>query len=205
MLKPRGQSLSTNILKLLSPFGLSYILFDPYYLFQGIKIRLFKKDDSDKVKEFISNIIVNEFKFKLEFDTLDSDILAIDETYNKLNGGCFWVAETIVNDDSNTQQKQQQKIVGTTAIRNLKQFESTCELKRMYVSSYFRQLGLGQKLLDIAIDFARKAGYSRMVLDSSKMLYAARALYLKNGFVDIPRYNDNYRADVFMEKKLLSS
>ena len=28
---------------------------------------------------------------------------------------------------------QRQKIVGTTAVRNLKQFESTCELKRMYV------------------------------------------------------------------------
>jgi GNAT superfamily N-acetyltransferase len=75
----------------------------------------------------------------------------------------------------------------------------------MYVSSDLRRLGLGQKLLDIAIDFAKSVGYSRMVLDSSKMLYAARALYLKNGFVDIPRYNDNYRADVFMEKKLPSS
>jgi ribosomal protein S18 acetylase RimI-like enzyme len=174
-------------------------------LSQGVKIRLFQKGDSDKVKEFISNIIVNEFKFKLEFDTLDSDILAIDETYNKFNRSCFWVAETIVDDDSNTQQKQQQKIVGTTAVRNLKQFEPTCELKRMYVSSDFRQLGLGQNLLDIAIDFAKNIGYSRMVLDSSKMLFSARALYLKNGFVDIPRYNDNYRADVFMEKKLLSS
>jgi ribosomal protein S18 acetylase RimI-like enzyme len=171
-------------------------------LSQGVKIRLFQKGDSDKVKEFISNIIVNEFKFKLEFDTLDSDILAIDETYNKFNRSCFWVAETIVDDDSNTQQKQQQKIVGTTAVRNLKQFESTCELKRMYVSSDFRQLGLGQNLLDIAIDFAKNIGYSRMVLDSSKMLFSARALYLKNGFVDIPRYNDNYRADVFMERRL---
>jgi hypothetical protein len=37
------------------------------------------------------------------------------------------------------------------------------------------------------------------------MLYAARALYLKNGFIDIPRYNDNYSTDVFMEKGLLSS
>ena len=169
---------------------------------QGIKIRSFQKGDSDKVREFISDIIVNEFKFKLEFDTLDSDILAIDETYNKFNRGCFWVAETI-DDDSNTQQKQLQqlKIVGTIAIRNLKQFESICELKRMYVSSDFRRLGLGQKLLNIAVDFAKSVGYSRMVLDSSKMLHAARALYLKNGFVDIPRYNDNYRADVFMEKK----
>jgi len=172
-------------------------------LSQGINIRPFQKSDSDRVIEFISDIIVNEFKFKLEFDTLDSDILAIDECYNESNGSCFWVAETVVNDDdySNTQQKQ--KIIGTTAVRNLRQFESTCELKRMYVLRDFRLLGVGQKLLDIAIYFAKSVGYSRIVLDSSKTLHAARALYLKNGFVDINRYNDNYRADVFMERRLL--
>lgn len=164
---------------------------------QGIKIRVFQRNDSERVIELISDIIVNEFGFKLEFDTLDSDILAIEEIYNKSDGGCFWVAESI---DDNTQ--QQQKIVGTTAVRNLKQFESTCELKRMYVLNEFRRLGLGHKLLDIAIDFAKSVGYSRMVLDSSKTLCAARALYLKKGFVDIPKYNDNYRADVFMERKL---
>jgi GNAT superfamily N-acetyltransferase len=175
-------------------------------LSQGINIRPFQKSDSDEVIEFISDIIVNEFKFMLEFDTLDSDILAIDESYNKSNGSCFWVAETVVNDDddhSNThQQKQKPKILGTIAVRNLKQFESTCELKRMYVLRDFRRLGLGQKLLDITIDFAKSVGYSRIVLDSSKALHAARALYAKNGFVDIPRYNDNYRADVFMERRL---
>ena len=166
---------------------------------QGIKIRVFQRNDSEKVIELISDIIVNEFNFKLEFDTLDSDILAIEEMYNKSSGGCFWVAESL--DDNNT---QREKIVGTTAVRNLKQFESTCELKRMYVLNEFRRLGLGQKLLDIAIDFARSVGYSRMLLDSSKTLCAARALYLKKGFVDIPKYNDNYRADVFMERKLPS-
>ena len=169
---------------------------------QGIKIRLFQKSDSDKVIEFISDIIVNEFKFKLEFDTLDSDILAIDESYNKSNGSCFWLAEMVVNDDDYYSNTHQQKILGTTAVRNLKQFESTCELKRMYVLRDFRRLGLGQKLLDIAIDFAKGIGYSRMVLDSSKALYPARALYLKSSFVDILRYNDNYRADVFMERRL---
>lgn len=83
---------------------------------QGIKIRVFQRNDSERVIELISDIIVNEFGFKLEFDTLDSDILAIEEIYNKSDGGCFWVAESI--DDNNTQ--QQQKIVGTTAVRNLK-------------------------------------------------------------------------------------
>ena len=166
---------------------------------QGITIRVFQRNDSERVIKLISDIIVKEFNFKLEFDALDSDILAIEEIYNKSNGGCFWVAESLDDDNNNL---EQQKIVGTTAVRNLKQFESTCELKRMYVLNEFRRLGLGQKLLDIAIDFARSVGYSRIVLDSSKTLRAARALYLKNGFVDIPKYNDNYRADVFMERKL---
>lgn len=128
---------------------------------QGINIRPFQKSDSDKVREFISDIIVNEFKFKLEFDTLDSDILAIDESYNESNGSCFWLAETAVNDHySNTEQKQ--KIIGTTAVRNLKQFESTSELKRMYVLRNFRRLGVGQKLLDIAIDLQKALDIQRL-------------------------------------------
>jgi len=129
---------------------------------------------------------------------LDSDIICIEEHYNIYNAGCFWVTESTDNNTNN-------QIIGTIAIRNLKQFEFTCELKRMYVLREFRRLGIGQKMLDTAIDFAKSVGYKRIVLDSSKHLDAARTLYLKKGFVDIRRYNDNYRADVFMEKKLLSS
>ena len=148
-------------------------------LSQDVKIRPFQKSDSDKVIEFISDIIINEFKFKIKFDTLDSDIVAIDESYNKSNTGCFWVAETVVNNDYSNTHEQKQKILGTTGVRNLKQFESTCELKRMYVLRDFRRLGLGQKLLYTAIDFAKSVGYSRIVLDSSKALHAARALYAR--------------------------
>jgi GNAT superfamily N-acetyltransferase len=72
----------------------------------------------------------------------------------------------------------------------------------MYVSRQFRQLGIGHKMPDTAIDFAKGFGYKRIVLDSSKYLHAARILYLEKGFIDIPRYNNNYREDVFMEKKL---
>jgi hypothetical protein len=68
-------------------------------LSQSIKIRVFQSDDFKEVIDFISDIIVNEFKFKLELDTLDSDIIAIDETYNKSNRACFWVAQTIDYDD----------------------------------------------------------------------------------------------------------
>ena len=165
-------------------------------MFKAFKIRAFHRNDSERVIRLISDIIVNEFNFKLDFNILDSDILDIEENYNKSDGSCFWVAESVDNNN------REQKIVGTIAVRNLKQFESTCELKRMYVLKEFRRLGLGQKLLDIAVSYAKNVGYSKMVLDSSRNLYVARAVYLKKGFVDIPRYNDNYRADVFMERKL---
>ena len=130
---------------------------------------------------------------------MDSDIVCIEGHYKKSDGGCFWVAESIENYDN----RNNHQIIGTIAIRNLKQFDSTAELKRMYVSRQFRQLGIGHKMLDIAIDCAKGFDYTRIVLDSSKYLHAARILYLKKGFVDIPRYNNNYRVDVFMEKKLI--
>jgi GNAT superfamily N-acetyltransferase len=169
----------------------------------GFKVRVFNnRTDSERVVRLISDIIVNEFEFKLDFDGLDSDISCIEEHYKKSDGGCFWVAESTKNCDNDKDNNKKCQIVGTTALRNLKQFESTAELKRMYVLRQFRKLGIGQKMLDIAVDFAKSFGYKRIVLDSSKYLYVARHVYLKKGFVDISRYNNNYRANVFMEKKL---
>jgi putative acetyltransferase len=159
----------------------------------NVQIRLFRKSDSKKVLNLISDIIVNEFKFRLEFNGLDSDLIGIEGHYKKSDGECFWVAEETID----------KQIISTTGIRNLKQYASTCELKRMYVVKEYRRLGIGQKLLDTAVDFAKRIGYSRILLDSSKYLEAARTLYLKNGFVNIARYNDNHRANIFMEKSLI--
>ena len=156
-------------------------------------VRVFDSRDSKQVLALVSDIIVNEFGFKLELDGLDSDLLQVEEHYNKDGGGCFWVAEI------------GGQIVGTAGVRKLEQFQSTCELKRMYVARRHRKTGIAQKMPDVALEFAKSAGYARMVLDSSRHLQPARALYLKNGFADIGRYNDNHRADVFMERALRST
>ena len=63
---------------------------------QGINIRPFQKSDSDKVIEFISDIIVNEFKFKLEFDTLDSDIYAITKVITRLMEVAFGLQKPLL-------------------------------------------------------------------------------------------------------------
>lgn len=155
-----------------------------------LKIRLFNNKDTSKVIELISNIRINEFNLNFELAGLDLDLLVIEDYYIKSNG-CFWVAENSNND-----------IIGTTGIRKLTQFISTCELNRMYVDSKYRGLGLGQKLLNKAIDFARKSGYSIMLLDTYYCYDIAKKLYLKNDFQEISRYNDNPRSQLFMKKKL---
>ena len=101
------------------------------------------------------------------------NLLQIEKHYSKADGGSFWVAERNTGNNNNNSPSQ---IVGTIAIRNLKHLESTCELKRMYVLKGFRRLGIGSTMLDIATDFARNAGYSRIVLDSSKNLVGSKSV-----------------------------
>jgi putative acetyltransferase len=161
-------------------------------MFAKFLIREFTNKDSNSVFNLILNIVDKEFNIKVDLNGLDSDLVCLGEYYNRNNGGCLYVAEI----------KDGNKIIGTAAIRNLKQFHSACELKRMFVSKEYRKLGIGQGLLDVTLDFARRAGYSKILLYSSSDLKAARNLYLKNGFEDMKRYNDDYRADVFMQRHL---
>lgn len=168
-------------------------------MLQNYRIREYNNDESESVLHFISDMLVNEFGIALGFHDQDSDLLHIKQHYNKNDGGCFWVIERIDN----------YQIIGTVAIRKLNQFPITptvtaaaCELKRMFLSKPYRGVGIGQQLLETALNFAKKAGYSKIFLYSSKDLTISRNLYLKNGFIDIPRYNNDHRADVFMEKKL---
>jgi GNAT superfamily N-acetyltransferase len=90
--------------------------------------------------------------------------------------------------------------VGTAAVRPLT--ADTCELKRMFVRGAYRGRGLGRLLVDAALEFARRAGYRRMKLDSRPDLTAALALYRRSGFRPCADYNGNERAGVFLEKEL---
>ncbi len=163
-------------------------------------MRELSDNDLESVVNLIADIVANEFNIQLKLDGFDSDLQNLYQHYNKDNGGCFWVAKKVDNNNSNINSNNQ--IVGTAAIRNLRQPASTCELKRMFVLKRYRGLGIGQMMLDVVFDYAKKSGYSNIYLYSSKDLQTARKLYLKNGFVSIPRYNDDYRADVFMARKL---
>ncbi|MBE5953954.1 MAG: GNAT family N-acetyltransferase [Lachnospiraceae bacterium] len=88
------------------------------------------------------------------------------------------------------------KVIGAVGVKDLD--NNFCELKSLYVLERYHRNGYGRALLNEAIKFARDAGYNKMYLDSLSTSVKAIELYRKNGFVDVEKYNQSERSDVFM-------
>jgi ribosomal protein S18 acetylase RimI-like enzyme len=76
------------------------------------------------------------------------------------------------------------------------------EIKRMWVDPTVRGRRLGTRLLDHLVDIAREAGLRRIVLDTRGDLTEARALYAREGFVEIAPYNQNPDAEHWYAREL---
>ena len=87
-------------------------------------------------------------------------------------------------------------IIGTSALKKID--DKCCELKSLYLFKRYQRRGLGRKLLDTAIDEAKRTGYREMYLDTLSTSERAIRLYEKAGFKVTEQYNENDAADIFM-------
>jgi GNAT superfamily N-acetyltransferase len=76
------------------------------------------------------------------------------------------------------------------------------EIKRMWVSPDARGLGLARRMLQALESHARLSGATLLRLDTNGALTEAQALYRREGFSEIPRFNDNPYAHHWFEKGL---
>lgn len=76
------------------------------------------------------------------------------------------------------------------------------EIKRMWVAPAARGLGIAQRLLESLEAQAAAAGAGLVRLDTNRSLAEARALYLRNGYVEIAPYNSNPYAHHWFEKRI---
>ena len=91
------------------------------------------------------------------------------------------------------------EIIGTVSL--LKIDDSTFELSKMAITSKIQGLGIGKKLIDHCLSFAKENKIEKLILYSNKKLLTALHLYRKFGFEEIELETGNYeRADIKMER-----
>jgi ribosomal protein S18 acetylase RimI-like enzyme len=124
----------------------------------------------------------------LDPEGLDHDIAHWQEEYDGRTGVLLVVADAAGD------------VVGTAAVRLLE--PGLGELKRMWLRPAWQGRGLGRRLMDACLDEARRLGCRALRLDTQAKMEAAVRLYRAYGFSEIPPYNDNRRADIWMERSL---
>ncbi|MDE2006517.1 MAG: MarR family transcriptional regulator [Rhodospirillales bacterium] len=90
--------------------------------------------------------------------------------------------------------------VGCAGLRRID--ASMGEVKRMWVAPEARGQGLARSLLRRLEALAGEQGMRVLRLDTNRALAEARALYEREGYRAIPRYNDNPYAHLWFEKTL---
>lgn len=109
------------------------------------------------------------------FAIVDPAVDCLFETYSPL-GSIYYVVE------------YKGRVLGGAGVARLegsKESEQICELQKMYFSKSIRGHGLGQKLMDMCLNFAREAGYRACYIETLTGMDGAKQLYLKNNFVPL--------------------
>ena len=84
----------------------------------------------------------------------------------------------------------------------LKGGTEVAEIKRLWVSPMARGQGVARRLMAAAEARARELGISLLRLDTNRALPEAAALYRRDGWTEIARFNDDPYAEVFFEKRV---
>ena len=105
-----------------------------------------------------------------------------DGTHEALAGEI--VAQFIKNYDPNRErcwiaEKDGERVGGAFVA---KVSDDIAQLRLLHVESQARGLGIGKRLVEECVRFARQAGYQKMTLWTQSNLYAARHIYKQSGF-----------------------
>jgi putative acetyltransferase len=156
-------------------------------------IREIKPSDNPQIAKVIRDVLVEFGAPKVGTAYEDKATDEIFETYEKEKASYF-----VIEHENN--------IVGGVGFSSLDGSDGTiCELQKMYFLPITRGKGLGSKLINHCLNTAKKQGFEKCYLETMPYMDAARALYKKNGFInlDAPMGNTgHYSCNVWMIKEL---
>lgn len=91
---------------------------------------------------------------------------------------------------------------GCVVLRPLPSIPEAAECKRLYVRPRFRGQGIADALLNVLEEYASATATRWVYLDSKDDLTDALRIYVRRGYQECERYNDNPQATVFFRKNL---
>jgi DNA-binding MarR family transcriptional regulator/GNAT superfamily N-acetyltransferase len=134
----------------------SYLLRDP------------RAGDMGIVVQQQAELYTREYGWNSEFEALVVEIVARFLREFDPSGERCWIAE------------KDGKVIGSVFV--VRHDETTAKLRMLYVDASARGLGIGNRLVEETLRFARQAGYKRMILWTTSILTDARKLYQRAGF-----------------------
>ncbi|EAW11651.1 GNAT family N-acetyltransferase [Aspergillus clavatus NRRL 1] len=142
----------------------------------SITIRTHKPSDIDWIISRHAALYATEYNFNDKFTTLVSQIArSFHQTHHPALERC-WIAEHTASTGDPT------PVGCIMLVKDSTEGPDTAKLRLLLVEPSARGMGVGRSLIRTCVEFARQAGYQRIVLWTQRVLDSARRLYAAEGF-----------------------
>jgi DNA-binding MarR family transcriptional regulator/N-acetylglutamate synthase-like GNAT family acetyltransferase len=135
-----------------------------------VVVRTYRAGDVGWAIERHGQLYADEFGWSEEFEALVATLFAQFATKHDPEKERFWIAE--VNGER----------VGCVFVVRYAKDPNVAQLRCLLVDPKGRGLGIGKRLVDECLVFAKQAGYTKMMLWTNDVLVSARRIYQAAGF-----------------------
>ena len=157
-------------------------------------IRPINESDNKHISVILREVLIEMDIPRIGSAYEDPEINNMYESYQS-NRSIYFVVE------------ENNKILGGAGINQLKNGDvNICELQKMYFHKSIRGRGIGDKMIELCLNFAVESNYKKCYIETMPNMVNAQKLYIKKGFkyIDNPLGNTGHTAcPVWMLKNLV--
>ena len=157
-------------------------------------IRPINESDNKHISVILREVLIEMDIPRIGSAYEDPEINNMYESYQS-NRSIYFVVE------------ENNKILGGAGVNQLKNGDiNICELQKMYFHKSIRGRGIGDKMIELCLNFAVESNYKKCYIETMPNMVYAQKLYIKKGFkyIDNPLGNTGHKAcPIWMLKNLV--